>query len=539
MQRIQGKGVSGGIAEGKLYYYRPFSYTISYQRVADVETERLRLETAQEKAALQLEKLAADCETGETGDLFRVHGLLVKDPELTASIMDILEKESSSAEYAVWKGGELYAGRISELEDAYLQARAADVRDVTRRILSRLLNLMPEEPVFTEPVILAADDLTPSETLRLDKTKIRAFVTQKGSEYSHTAILARTMGIPAICGCGESLERFTDGRYCCLDGNTGELLVDPEAEMLENFRAQHQNRNIQKNQLESLKGKEDITPDGKRILLNCNIGSVEDVATVLENDGGGIGLFRSEFLYLKSEHYPSEEEQFQAYRSVVEAMDGKRVVIRTLDIGADKQGSYVQIRQEENPALGQRAIRFCLNRPDVFRTQLRAICRASAYGKAAVMFPMVTSVWEVRECRRLLQEVRTELDSQGIPYDTEMETGIMIETPSAVLMAEELAEEADFFSIGTNDLAQYILACDRQTGEMERFFDPKHPAVLKAIRMTAEASHRAGIKVGICGELGSDPELLAYFLEIGIDELSVIPSAVLPLRAMIRQEQLR
>lgn len=535
MQKIQGKGVSDGIAEGRLYFYEKQKNVIPFQKAADPEIEKRRLKQAQEESCMQLEQLAEECGSGDMAELFRVHGMLAADPEFSDRISEVLERETCSAEYAVWLGGETYAQEFVNMEDPYLQARAADVRDVTRRILNNLTGNAADVPAFKEPVIFAADDLTPSETLRLDKTMIQAFVTRRGSEYSHAAILARSMEIPAICGLGEALEPADTGVLCCLDGGSGELILEPDPGTRYEYQKKYLKQREQKILLERLKGKADVTLDGHRILLDCNIGSLEDIEAVRKNDGGGIGLFRSEFLYLRSNHYPSEEEQFQTYAKVAEAMEGKRVVIRTLDVGADKQQSYFQMKPEENPALGQRAIRLCLNRPEMFKTQLRAIFRASAHGNVAVMFPMIISVWEVRECRRLCGEVMTELRKEGKSFDEKLEIGIMIETPSAVLMAEELAKEADFLSIGTNDLAQYILACDRQSGEVERFFDPKHPAVLRAIQMTAGAAHRAGIRVGICGELGADISLLPLFVRMGIDELSVAPAAVLPLRARIRE----
>lgn len=424
---------------------------------------------------------------------------------------------------------------LAAMDDAYMQARAADIKDVTRRILNNLMGVTEGGIDSDVPVILAADDLAPSETLQLDKSKILGFITQGGSGNSHTAILARTMGIPAICGLGDALKQELNGRTAYIDGETGQAAIEPDDITLTSFQSKLEQQQEMKRLMETMKGQEDVTLDGREMMVYCNIGSPEDVAAVLSNDGQGIGLFRSEFLYLASSDYPTEEDQFQAYKEVAAAMGGKRVVIRTLDIGADKQVGYFNLQKEENPALGVRAIRICLNRPEVFRTQLRALYRASAYGRIAIMFPMITSVWEVRECKRACQKVMAELDKEGIPYRQDTEIGIMIETPASVFVAEELAKEVDFFSVGTNDLTQYTLACDRQANDLGKFFDPHHPAVLRALKMAADAAHKAGIWIGICGELGADLSLLETFLAIGIDELSVSPSSVLPLRAQIRK----
>ena len=433
------------------------------------------------------------------------------------------------------QAGIQFAAMFAAMDDAYMQARAADIKDVAKRILNNLLGVVDGGIDSEEPVILAADDLTPSETLQLDKSKILGFVTMGGSGNSHTAILARTMGIPAICGAGEALAEGYNGRVGYIDGETGQLIIDPDAMTQAALKEKYEKQQETKKLLETMKGQEDITLDGKKMLLYCNIGSPEDVAAVLANDGQGIGLFRSEFLYLSASDYPTEDEQFEAYRSVATAMNGKRVVIRTLDIGADKQVDYFDMKEEENPALGVRAIRICLNRPEVFRTQLRALYRASVYGKIAIMFPMITSVWEVKECKRACMSVMKELEAEGIPYDKDTELGIMIETPSSVFVAEKLAKLVDFFSVGTNDLTQYTLACDRQANDLGKFYDPHHPALLRAIKMAADAAHKAGIWIGICGELGADISMLPTFLAMGIDELSVSPSAVLPVRAAIRQ----
>ena len=537
MIMIQGKGVSKGIAKGPLYFFRRPNATVTKLAAADPEVEKARLAQAQAASIAQLEALADKCreDAEEAVILFETHAMFVEDEDFVACMTSILEGEHCSAEYAVQQAGEQFSAMFAAMDDAYMQARAADIRDVARRILDNLMGVVPGGIDSDEPVILAADDLAPSETLQLDKSKILGFVTQGGSGSSHTAILARTMGIPAICGAGEALQPGCSGRLCYIDGETGELVIDPDALTLTALNEKLAKQQEMKRLLETMKGQEDVTLDGRSMMLYCNIGSPEDVTAVLNNDGRGIGLFRSEFLYLRASDYPSEEEQFEAYRKVAAAMNGKRVVIRTLDIGADKQVDYFDMKKEENPALGVRAIRICLNRPEVFRTQLRALYRASAYGKIAIMFPMITSVWEVKECKRACQKVMAELDKEGIPYNKDTEVGIMIETPASVLVADALAKEVDFFSVGTNDLTQYTLACDRQANDLGKFFDPHHPAVLRAVKMAADAAHAAGIWIGICGELGADISLLPTFLAIGIDELSVSPVSVLPLRTVIRQ----
>ena len=416
-----------------------------------------------------------------------------------------------------------------------MSARAADIKDITQRLLNNLMGVVEGGIDSDVPVILCADDLAPSETLQLDKSKILGFALQGGSGTSHTAILARTMGIPAICGLGDALTDEYNGRSGWIDAETGQIVLDPDEITLKGLEMKAKKQAELKELMQTMIGQEDVTLDGKKIKLYCNIGSPEDVAAVKTNDGRGIGLFRSEFLYLAADDYPTEDAQFEAYKAVAEAMEGKRVIIRTLDIGADKQVDYFHMQKEENPALGVRAIRICLNRPEVFRTQLRALYRASAYGKVAIMFPMITSVWEVKECKRACTAVMKELDAEGIPYNPDTELGIMIETPASVFMARDLAKEVDFFSVGTNDLTQYTLACDRQANDLGKFFDPHHPAVLRALKQAADAAHAEGIWIGICGELGADTELLPTFLAIGIDELSVSPAAVLPLRAEIRK----
>ena len=538
MITIQGKGVSKGIAKGPLYFCQRSDTTVTLKVVSDIEAEKARLAVAQEQSIRQLNALAEKCQEDageEMAVLFETHAMFVEDEDFVECITSLIDEESCNAEHAVEQAGIQFAAMFAAMDDAYMQARAADIKDVAKRILNNLLGVVDGGIHSDVPVILAADDLAPSETLQLDKSKILGFVTMGGSGNSHTAILVRTMGIPAICGAGEALAEGYNGRVGYIDGETGQLIIDPDAMTQAALKEKYEKQQETKKLLETMKGQEDITLDGKKMLLYCNIGSPEDVAAVLANDGQGVGLFRSEFLYLSASDYPTEDEQFEAYRSVADAMNGKRVVIRTLDIGADKQVDYFDMKEEENPALGVRAIRICLNRPEVFRTQLRALYRASVYGKIAIMFPMITSVWEVKECKRACMSVMKKLEAEGIPYDKDTELGIMIETPSSVFVAEELAKLVDFFSVGTNDLTQYTLACDRQANDLGKFYDPHHPALLRAIKMAADAAHKAGIWIGICGELGADISMLPTFLAMGIDELSVSPSAVLPVRAAIRQ----
>ena len=535
---MQGKGVSKGVIKGKLYFFQRPDTTVAMRQVEDVEAEKQRLAQAQETTVQQLNILAEKAREDageEIAILFDTHAMFVEDEDYVECILSCLEEEGCNAEYAVQMAGEQFAAMFAAMDDAYMQARAADIRDVSQRILNNLMGIVEGGIASEEPIILAADDLAPSETIQLDKSKILGFVTQGGSSNSHTAILARTMGIPAICGLGDALKAEYAGRVAYLDGETGSVVLDPDELTHAQIREKYNKQQEMKEILATMKGQEDVTLDGKKINVYCNIGSPEDVAAVLNNDGQGIGLFRSEFLYLAANDYPTEEEQFQAYKAVASAMGGKRVIIRTLDIGADKQVDYFDMKKEENPALGVRAIRICLNRPEVFKPQLRALYRASAYGKVAIMFPMITSVWEVKECKRACQSVMKELTAEGIPFDPETEIGIMIETPSSVFIAEDLAKYVDFFSVGTNDLTQYTLACDRQANDLGKFYDPHHPAVLRALKMAADAAHNAGIWIGICGELGADLSLLPTFLALGIDELSVTPNAVLPLRAAIRK----
>ena len=535
---LQGKGVSKGVTSGPIYFFRRSDATVTKIENADLEVEKARLAEAQEKSIEQLNKLADKCRE-EAGDeaavLFETHAMFVEDEDFVECMMDTLESEGCNMEYAVQQAGEQFAAMFAAMDDAYMRARAADIKDVTARILNNLMGVVEGGIDSEVPVVLAADDLAPSETLQLDKSKILGFMTQGGSGNSHTAILARTMGIPAICGLGDSLKKEMEGRTAYIDGETGKVALEPDELTLAAYNAKLKKQQEMKILMDTMKGQKDVTLDGREILVYCNIGSPDDIPAVINNDGQGVGLFRSEFLYLKATDFPDEETQFRAYKAAAEGLNGKRVVIRTLDIGADKQVAYFDMKKEENPALGVRAIRICLNRPEIFRTQLRALYRASAYGKVAIMFPMITSVWEVKECKRACAKVMAELDKEGIPYNPDTEIGIMIETPASIFVADALAKEVDFFSVGTNDLTQYTLACDRQANDLGKFFDPHHPAVLRALKIAADAAHAAGIWIGICGELGADLSLLETFLAIGIDELSVSPSSVLPLRAAIRK----
>ena len=537
MEQIFGKGVSKGVAAGPISFYRRASGVIPRHEVSDTAAELERFRAARETAKEQLAKLydKALAEAGEDAAmLFEAHQMMLDDLDFVESIEGMIENDRVNAEAAVSDTGAQFAEMFAAMDDSYMQARAADIRDISARVIGILTGEGESGIVSDVPCIVAADDLAPSETVQLDKALILGFITAGGSANSHTAILARTMGIPAIIGAGDALQPEMEGKYAIIDGQTGEAVVEPDDAERERLLKKQAKEKALKELLDQLKGKPNVTKDGRNVMVYCNIGSPADIDAVLQNDGGGIGLFRSEFLYLQGSDYPTEDEQFKAYKTVAERMGGKRVIIRTLDIGADKQADYFHLDKEENPAMGLRAIRICLSRPEVFRTQLRALYRASAYGKIAIMFPMITSVWEVQEIKRICRNIRAELAEEGVPMADKVELGIMIETPAAVMMSAELAHEVDFFSVGTNDLTQYTLAVDRQGVGLDRFFDAHHPAVLRMLRMAAENAHKAGIWIGICGELGADAELIETFLSMGIDELSVSPSAVLPLRSAIR-----
>ena len=537
MEQIFGKGVSKGVAAGPISFYRRASGVIPRHEVSDTAAELERFRAARETAKEQLAKLydKALAEAGEDAAmLFEAHQMMLDDLDFVESIEGMIENDRVNAEAAVSDTGAQFAEMFAAMDDSYMQARAADIRDISARVIGILTGEGESGIVSDVPCIVAADDLAPSETVQLDKALILGFITAGGSANSHTAILARTMGIPAIISAGDALQPEMEGKYAIIDGQTGEAVIEPDDAERERLLKKQAKEKALKELLDQLKGKPNVTKDGRNVMVYCNIGSPADIDAVLQNDGGGIGLFRSEFLYLQGSDYPTEDEQFKAYKTVAERMGGRRVIIRTLDIGADKQADYFHLDKEENPAMGLRAIRICLTRPEVFRTQLRALYRASAYGKIAIMFPMITSVWEVQEIKRICRNIRAELAEEGVPMADKVELGIMIETPAAVMMSVELAREVDFFSVGTNDLTQYTLAVDRQGVGLDRFFDAHHPAVLRMIRMAAENAHKAGIWIGICGELGADAELTETFLSMGIDELSVSPSAVLPLRSAIR-----
>ena len=538
MITIQGKGVSTGVAAGPLYFYQRAKGTFTRRQVEDREAEFARFKEAQTKAIEQLGELAekARAEAGdEAAMLFETHQMMCEDLDYEEAIEGFIKEQGLNAEAAVTDAGAIQAEAFAAMDDEYFKARAADVKDISTRIVGILMGVVQGGIDSEVPVILASDDLAPSETVQLDKSKILGFVTSGGSGSSHTAILARTMGIPAIIGVGEQLKPEYQGREVIVDGGTGSVVLDADEET--RARLMKKRAEILKRQelLNQLKGQPNVSKDGQEIRVYCNIGNPEDVHAVLENDGGGIGLFRSEFLYLNCDDYPTEDYQFEAYKRVLSDMGGKEVVIRTLDIGADKMIGYFNLPQEENPALGNRALRICLNRPEIFKTQLRALYRASAYGRLSIMFPMVTSVWEVREAKKMCELVKKELTAEGIPFSDEVDLGIMIETPAAAVISDRLAKEVDFFSIGTNDLTQYTLACDRQNNDLGRFFNAHHPAVLRLIKMVAANAHKEGIWCGICGELGADLELTETFLSIGVDELSVSPRAVLPLRQKVRE----
>lgn len=535
MNIIKGKGVFGGIAIGRISLYRRRENIIKRYHIDDAEAEISRFKTAKAEAIRQLKELyeKAVVEVGEANAMiFDIHQMMLDDQDYCESIENIIKTEQVNAEYAVGTTADNFAQMFSSMDDPYMKERAADVRDISERVVGLLSDAQVGTVTTDEPVIIAADDLAPSETVQLDKDKVLGFVTVHGSSNSHTAILARTMNIPAIIG-AEGIEQF-DGRLAVADGLAGVVYIDPDETVLAKMRQRQAEERRKKELLNQLKGQDNVTIDGKKIDVFANIGNPGDVGAALENDAGGIGLFRSEFLYLESSDFPTEEQQFAAYKTVVQNMAGRKVVIRTLDVGADKQVDYFELPKEENPAMGYRAIRICLTRPEIFKTQLRALYRASAFGRVAIMFPMITAVDEVRQIKEIAGQVRRELTHEGIAFSNEVELGIMIETPAAALISDLLAREVDFFSIGTNDLTQYTLAVDRQNQQLDPFYDPHHPAVLRMIQQVAKNAHDNGIWVGICGELGADLSLTETFLSCGIDELSVSPGLILPLRDKIR-----
>ena len=535
MQIYKGKSVFGGIAIGKISVYKKDEQLVKRVKIEDADAEMERYTAARNIAAAQLQKLydKALKEVGEANAaIFEVHQMMLEDEDYNESVENIIHSQMVNAEYAVASTADNFAQMFEAMDDDYMRGRAADVRDISERVITVLAGGAGSGLDSDEPVIIAADDLAPSETVQLDKDKVLSFVTAHGSENSHTAILARTMGIPALIGTGIDLNETVDGKLGIVDGTNGVVYVDPDAELLEEMKKKQQEEQEKKRLLQTLKGKENITLDGQKVMMYANVGNIKDLGIALQNDAGGIGLFRSEFIYLGQDHYPTEEEQFQIYKTVAETMAGRRVIIRTLDIGADKQCDYFELDKEDNPAMGLRAIRICLTRPEIFKTQLRALFRASVYGNINIMYPMIISVDEVRQIKAIVEEVKAELAGQGIEYGNPAQ-GIMIETPASVMMSRELAEEVDFFSIGTNDLTQYTLAIDRQNSRLDKFFDSHHPAVLRMIQMTVENAHKAGIWCGICGELGADQALTKDFLAMGVDELSVSPGSILPLRKII------
>ena len=536
MTVYSGKSVFGGIAIGKISLYTKDDQQVKRIRIDDPEAEVARYHEAKDKAIGQLGALydKALKEVGESGaEIFEAHQMMLEDGDYIDSVENIIRTQEVNAEYAVAQTGDSFAQMFLDMEDDYFKGRAADMHDISERLISVLSGKEAGGIVSDEQSIVVADDLAPSETVQMDKDKILSFVTVHGSANSHTSILAKTMNIPAIIGCDVPLDDSINGKMAVVDGFEGKLYVEPDEEILAAKKKIYDEELEKKNLLELLKGKENITIDGKKINLYANIGNTKDLGLVMKNDAGGIGLFRSEFIYLGSDHYPTEEEQFAVYKTVAQTLAGKKVIIRTLDIGADKQADYFELPKEENPAMGLRAIRICLTRPEVFNTQLRAILRASAFGKIAIMFPMIISLQEVKEIKEILTKVKAELDEQGIAYDHDIEIGIMIETPAAVMVADDLAEEVDFFSVGTNDLTQYTLAIDRQNDSLEKFYDSHHPAILKMLKMIVDAAHRHGAWAGICGELGADLTLTREFLAMGYDELSVSPGRILPLRKIV------
>ncbi len=535
MEIFEGKSIYKGTVIGKIFYYTKGQNQVKRERITDVQAEIARFEAARAVAQEQLQALydKAVIEVGETNAMiFEVHSMLLEDEDYNDSILNIITGEEMNAEYAVATTGDNFSVMFSQMEDEYFRARSADIKDISERLIRVLQNAGNDINLFTEPVILVAEDLAPSETVQLDKSKLLSFVTKYGSSNSHTAILARTMNLPSLIGV-EINEKW-NGKQAIIDGNEGKIIIEPDEETLSFYQAIVTKESERKELLKNLKGQPNTTKDGKTIQLFANIGNVSDVANVLANDAGGIGLFRSEFLYLEKNDYPTEEEQFQVYKTVAQNMAGKKVVIRTLDIGADKQASYFQLDQEENPAMGYRAVRICLDRVEVFKTQLRALFRASAYGNISIMVPMIISLKEVLEVKRIVAEVKEELRADGIAFK-DVELGIMIETPAAVMISDILAKEVDFFSIGTNDLTQYTLAIDRQNPKLDKIYDAHHEAILRMIKMVIENGHSGGCWVGICGELGADTALTETFIQMGIDELSVSPSFVLPVRKAIRE----
>lgn len=543
MTEFQGKGVFGAVAIGKISVFEKQEVKVKRCHITDTENEKARIEQAKEQAKEQLQQIYEKAlkEVGETNaQIFEIHMMMIDDEDYNDSINNIIESQNVNAEYAVAVTADNFAEMFASMDDSYMQARASDVKDISERLIKNLSSGNQETNKTDDKVIICASDLAPSETVSLNKEKVLAFVTANGSSNSHTAILARNMNIPAVIGVGEKfLEEIKNGETAIVDGFTGKVYIDPDSETLEAMQKKQKQDTEKKELLQKLKGKENITLDGTRINIYANIGGVDNIGAVLLNDAGGIGLFRSEFLYLENSDYPTEEQQFQAYKKVLESMAGKKVIIRTLDIGADKQVDYFHLEKEDNPALGYRAIRICLTRPEIFKTQLRALYRASAFGNLGIMFPMITSVKELERIKEICEEVKNELRAEDVEYSENTEIGIMIETPAAAIISDRLAPMVDFFSVGTNDLTQYTLACDRQNPRLEEFCDTHHEAILRLIRMSAENAHKNGAWIGICGELAGDTTLTEEFLRMGIDELSVSPAFVLKVRDTVRNIDLR
>lgn len=539
MKKYMGKGVYSAIAIGRISVFKKKDLAVKRMRCEDTETEKKRVENAKNLAKGQIGTLYEKAlkEVGEANArIFEIHMMMLDDEDYNESIDNIIDTQKVNAEYAVAVTADNFSEMFLAMDDAYMQARSADIKDISNRIIANLTGIKSEENPLDDKVIICADDLAPSETVSLDKDKVLAFVTAHGSSNSHTAILARNMNIPAIIGVGDTfLDEIRDGQSAIVDGYMGEIYLEPDEETMQNYVLKQKNDEEHRKLLQNLKGKENVTLDGTKINIFANIGGVDNIGAVLANDAGGIGLFRSEFLYLENADFPTEEQQFTAYRKVLESMAGKKVIIRTLDIGADKQADYFGLKKEENPALGMRAIRICLTRPEIFKTQLRALYRASVFGKLGIMFPMITSESEVRKVLEICDEVKSELKQEGIEYSENVELGIMIETPAAAIISDKLAPLVDFFSVGTNDLTQYTLACDRQNPDIENFVDTHHEAVLRLIEMAADNAHKNGAWIGICGELAADTTLTETFLKMGIDELSVSPSFVLKVRDVVRK----
>ena len=542
MITLQGKGVFGGIAIGEITFFKRDSGVVQRKKVEDPQTEIQRFENAKAKAIEELGELydKAVSEVGESNAmLFQTHQFMLEDLDYVEAIENMIQTQSVNAEYAVSVTGDNFSQMFASMDDDYMRERAADVKDISARVVKILTGAGESGLVTDKPVILASDDLAPSETVQLNKDMVLSFVTQGGSTNSHTAILAKTMNIPAIIGIGDALDEKYEGKEAIVDGANGCLIIEPDEETMKEYQAKKQEYLAQQELLQQFRGKETVSLDGQKVKLYANIGNASDIGAVIKNDAAGIGLFRSEFLYLENDNFPTEEEQFKVYKYVAETMGQKQVIIRTLDIGADKQIDYFNLPHEENPAMGYRAIRICLKQQDIFRTQLRALLRASAFGNIAIMFPMIVALEEVLQIKEIVKSVMAELDASGIPYNKEIQLGIMIETPAAAMISDDLAKEVDFFSVGTNDLTQYTTAVDRQNANLEGFYYPHHKGLLRLIKMAADNAHKNGIWIGICGELGADMEMTEAFLAMGIDELSVSPACVLPLRKKIRETSVK